>query len=294
MIQVQKSYSQEMAVLWEDQDLLFVNKPAGLVVNRSESVKQATVQDWLADYLLSATTSAVDLTSPATWSALLPADFDSEFGEPEQIWQQRGGIVHRLDKDTSGVLVLAKNPGALVNLLAQFKQRQAHKEYLALVHGQLQDSQGQIRAPLARNPFHRLKFTVADQGRVAVTNYALQQHFEQLPPAVIQQLYQQQSANWKLKKIAELYQAGFSLVRLQPETGRTHQIRVHMQAAGHPLVADQLYGGKKRAKLDQLWCPRQFLHAAQLRLRHPRTGQTLEVQAPLMTDLQAVLTALAA
>ncbi len=275
-------------ILFEDQDLLVINKPAGLVVNRSTSVKEPTVQDWLFDYLGNQLDFTVDQQASASLE-LLPQDFNPEFGDALAIWQERQGMVHRLDKDTSGVLLLAKNPGALVHLLGQFKQRQVKKTYLALVHGKLKEAKGQIKAPLARSPHNRLRFAVSEVGRSAVTNYRTQSVYGALPDATLQQIYERQSANLKLKKIAELYQAGFSLLELQPETGRTHQIRVHMAALGHPLVADQLYAGKKRAKFDQLWCPRQFLHAAVLHFTHPRSQEPVTITAPLTSDLQEVL-----
>lgn len=279
-------------ILFEDQDLLVLNKPAGLVVNRSTSVKELTVQDWLSSYL----GAQLDFTGDRQAQVgleLLPQDFDPAFGDALAIWQERQGMVHRLDKDTSGALLLAKNPGALVHLLGQFKKRQVKKIYLALVHGRLKEPQGQIKAPLARSPHNRLRFAVSETGRSAVTNYRTQSVYAALPSATLQQIYEKQSANLKLKKIAELYQAGFSVLELQPETGRTHQIRVHMAALGHPLVSDQLYAGKKRAKFDQIWCPRQFLHAAELRFTHPRSQEVLAITAPLTPDLQEVLELLA-
>lgn len=287
---MEKSLVQSIAptILFEDRDVLLINKPAGLVVNRSQSAKEPTVQDWLTEYL--GAQVRFGEAEPAKASLeLVPEDFSAEFGDAFAIWQERQGMVHRLDKDTSGVLLLAKNPGTLVHLLLQFKQRRVKKSYLALVHGKLKEERGQIKAPLARSPHNRLRFAVSDSGRMAVTNYVMQRNYATLPVATLQQLYEQQSANLKLKKIAELYQAGFSLVELQPETGRTHQIRVHLAALGHPLVADQLYAGKKRVKFDQLWCPRHFLHAAALSFTHPRSQELLTITAPLTPDLEVVL-----
>lgn len=267
-------------ILYEDQDIVVINKPPGVVVNRATSVKQATVQDWFVEHY-------AQLPFPDDWSSMLPADFDDSFGQPLDIWQERQGLVHRLDKDTSGVLLLAKHPGSLIHLLAQFKQRHTHKSYLALVHGHITPANGQIKAPLVRSPHHRLKFMVQSDGREAVTDYVVQQSYGGLSDATLAQITDQTHS--KLKKVQELYAAGFSLVALQPQTGRTHQIRVHLSAAHHPLVADHLYSGKKRAKYDQIWCQRQFLHASQLEFTHPRTREKMSVPASLSDDLERVL-----
>lgn len=270
-------------ILHEDQDLLVLNKASGVVVNRALTVKSQTLQDWFAERFGEEFFNAEFWQTQTDWQELIPADFDSSFGEPLAIWQERLGVVHRLDKDTSGVLVMAKNPGALLNLLAQFKQRQTKKTYLALVHGKLAEKSGQIVAPLARNPHNRLKFAVDDAGRQAITDYEVQQEFSGLREDFLLELAD--AHHLRTKKVKELYQAGFSLVKLQPKTGRTHQIRVHMQASGHPLVTDLLYAGKKRATVDQLWCARQFLHASVLELAHPRSKQPLRLEASLADDL---------
>lgn len=274
-------------ILYEDRDLLVLNKTSGVVVNRALTVKSQTLQDWFADRFGEDFFSMDFWQAETGWQELIPTDFDSSFGEPLAIWQERFGVVHRLDKDTSGVLVMAKNPGSLLNLLAQFKQRQTKKTYLALVHGKLTEQRGQIVAPLARNPHHRLKYAVDNAGRSAITDYEVQQEFKGLREDFLLELADLH--HLRTKKVKELYQAGFSLVQLQPKTGRTHQIRVHMQASGHPLVADQLYAGKKRATLDQLWCSRQFLHASVLEFTHPRSCEPLRLEAPMADDLSKVL-----
>lgn len=274
-------------ILFEDQDLLVINKPSGLVVNRAETVKEKTLQDYLVEKFTPAYFQASFWEAKSDYQAMIPADFVSDFGDPLTIWQERLGIVHRLDKDTSGVLLLAKNPGALINLLAQFKKRQTQKTYLALVHGKLSQKSGEINAPLGRNPHNRLKFAIDNDGRQAITHYNMQQEYDVLNPETLALVAQ--TSKTKPKKIQELYQAGFSLVQLQPKTGRTHQIRVHMAAMQHPLVGDQLYSGKKRSKFDAFWCQRQFLHALSLEFTHPRSQKQLKVEAPLAKDLQNVI-----
>jgi 23S rRNA-/tRNA-specific pseudouridylate synthase len=140
---------------------------------------------------------------------------------------------------------------------------------------------------MGRNPHNRLKFAIDNAGRPAVTDYVVLQEFSHLNEESVATLAEQSRV--KTKKIKELYQAGFSLVELQPKTGRTHQIRVHMMAMAHPLLGDQLYVGKKRAKLDALWCQRQFLHAKLLTFTHPDTREEMTIEAPLAEDLQRVL-----
>lgn len=265
-------------ILFEDQDLLAIAKPYGVVVNRAETVHEQTVQDWMDERLKN------EAEHWPEWQSLLPADFSPEYGSPEEIFAQRMGIVHRLDRDTSGVLLLAKNPGSLVNLLAQFRTRQVQKRYQCLAHGKFTDVSGIVNAPLGRLPGNRKLFGVVADGREAVTEYRVERYFAALKstdPALLLRPAE-------LKQAERIYQ-GFSLVSCWPKTGRTHQIRVHMKHLQHPLVGDAQYGGKKRAKLDQLWCPRQFLHALELTVTHPRDGQRLTLQAPLSPDLQAVL-----
>lgn len=276
-----------LEILFEDQDLLVISKPSGLVVNRAETVKEKTIQDFLIEKFGEAYFQASFWKGKNDYQAMIPADFVDDFGGPLSIWQERLGIVHRLDKDTSGVLLLAKNPGSLLNLLAQFKKRQTQKTYLALVHGRLNQKSGIINAPLGRSPHNRLKFAIDNDGRQALTHYELEQEFTTLNVQTLDLIAKMSKI--KLKKIQELYQAGFSLVKIQPKTGRTHQIRVHMSAMQHPLVGDQLYAGKKRSKLDSFWCQRQFLHALSLEFTHPRSQKQLQIEAPLAKDLQNVI-----
>lgn len=277
-----------LEILYEDQNLLVVNKPIGLVVNRADTVKEETVQDWLVQKLGSEVFSHDFWQKDLSYQKFIPTDFDASFGQPMAIWQERLGIVHRLDKDTSGVLLLAKNPGVLLNLLSQFKKRETAKTYLALVHGHFVEKKDTIIAPMSRSIHNRLKFAVNSDGRQAITDYLVEKEFVGLNEETVAILTEK--SRLKLKKVKEFYQAGFSLVELKPKTGRTHQIRVHMSAMQHPLVGDQLYAGKKRAKLDSFWCARQFLHASSLEFKHPVTTEMMKVTAPLAEDLQQVLT----
>jgi len=215
-------------ILFEDEQIIVLNKAAGQVVHPAAGHAQNT------------------LVNALLYHCPKLATLDNE----------RPGIVHRLDKDTSGVMAVAKTPAALRNLQAQFKARSVEKIYLALVHGHPSSPQGIIDVPLGRHPQHRQQMAPLASGRTARTHYSLLQQ-------------------WK----------DYSLLKLKLETGRTHQIRVHMAWLGHPVVGDTVYGRRK----NSLSLARQFLHAAQLSLEHPLSGQGLTFEAPLPPDLQAAL-----
>lgn len=209
-------------IIFEDSYILVVDKPSGLVVNRAATVKKRTLQDWVEEKI------------KIRGLGLKP---DSDF-------VRRSGIVHRLDKDTSGVMVIAKTAEAFTYLQSQFKQRRVVKKYLALVHGCLEPRRGNIKLPLARNPSNKKKFAVCLGGRSSETNYRVLKRYDKL-------------LHHRLKRTV-------SLIELQPKTGRTHQIRVHLKHIGHPIVADPIYLGKKRLKQDKELSPRLFLHAQYL------------------------------
>lgn len=255
----------EDAILFEDDAIIVINKPPGWVVNRATTYDGLTVQDWMEERIKA---------NPPT-PAQTQADPGFAYGTPDEIFAQRGGIVHRLDKDTSGVMILAKTPDALFELLRQFRQRETKKTYLALLHGKLSPSEGSIVLPMDRSSQDFKKFTVSVDGRLSETHYLVKEFFPGLPKGI-------------MPKKGKRYQ-GFSLVELQPKTGRTHQIRVHMSAVKHPLVGDEVYAGRKRIQVDKEWCPRQFLHALRLEFTHPVTKKPMSVEAPLSNDLQTVI-----
>lgn len=276
---------QNYTILFEDEDLLVIDKPAGVVVNAAESVQMPTVQSWVAERLAAA-------PAAEDWYNLLPAEFTDEYGSPQEIFASRQGIVHRLDKDTSGALVLAKNPGSLIALMQQFKLRTTHKTYTCLVHGTMPVAKDTIRMPIMRSTSNRGKFQVAVGGRAAETEYEVLGEY-QLPTDKVLELLTKHGLT-KGKTVAQLqkdYQSygSFSLVRCYPKTGRTHQIRVHFAFLQHPLVADQLYTNKWRGQADALWCERQFLHASGITFQHPRTHQEIHIEAPVTADLEAAL-----
>jgi 23S rRNA pseudouridine1911/1915/1917 synthase len=265
-------------ILFEDQDILVLNKPAGLVVNQAETAPVGTLQAWCAE-------QPWQSVWPTDWATLVPADFESTYGTPEVIFASRQGVVHRLDKDTSGVLILAKHPGSLVALLAEFRERRVSKSYVALLHGQLKVLEETISAPISRGTKDRQRFVVDPAGRSATTQYKVEQLYADLNWSAV-------AGDKQFVTAAKRAYQGFSLVECWPLTGRTHQIRVHFNYLHHPLVGDALYLGRKRARLDYVWAPRQCLHAKQLEIQHPRNREKITTSAPLAEDLQQVLSLL--
>lgn len=226
----------DMKIIFEDKDILLLNKPSGVVVNRANTTKQPTIQDWLEKYLKL---------------------------EDEGIGG-RAGIVHRLDKATSGILIVAKTTKAFENIQKQFKERKVKKSYQCLVHGKIEIKKGQITAPVGRLPWNRERFGVLPGGRTAETNYEVIKYYKNDKDA-------------------------FSLVSVFPRTGRTHQIRIHMKYLGYPLVADEFYAGRKTSRKDKTWCPRLFLHARSVSFLHPTTNKNAVFEASLPDDLTKVL-----
>jgi len=216
-------------IIYEDEVLLVVDKPAGMVVHPAPRHPSGTL------------VNAVLAHCPQV----------AEVGGPD-----RAGIVHRLDKDTSGLILIAKDEAARAALQRQFKRRQVAKMYLALVEGQVQPREGVIEAPVGRNKRQRKKMAVVRSGRQACTMYRAVEYF-----------------------------ADHTLLEVRPYTGRTHQVRVHLTWLGYPIVGDAVYGRRRQRLLRE----RHFLHAAWLRLTHPATGEEVEFKAPLPPELTAVL-----
>ena len=252
-----------MKIIFEDQHLMVIDKPPGLVVDKSETQRKETLQD------------------------ILQNDY--------KIPVERGGIVHRLDKDTSGVMLIAKTTQSLEKLQVQFKDRQTKKEYLALVHGLIKEG-GIMQGAIGRNPRDRSKFTVLEnseglfagrQGKEAETEYNPVKNL-QFTIYNLQSIFQSFN-KIQFRKLERLNYNQFTLVLCKPLTGRTHQIRVHLKHLGFPLVADEKYAGRKVYRLDHRWCPRQFLHAKKIGFYHPETDLWMEFEADLPDDLQKVL-----
>jgi 23S rRNA pseudouridine1911/1915/1917 synthase len=228
-------------IVYEDEMLAVVNKPAGMVVHPAAGTPSGTLANALAYHFQQLPGTGV-----------------------------RPGIVHRLDRDTSGLLVVAKTDAALENLSDQFRDRTVYKSYVALVHGRVLASSGKIDQPLARDPANRTRMAVVRGGRNALTLYRVRQAYER-----------------------------FTLLDVELKTGRTHQIRVHLAWLKHPVVGDVTYGGGRdntiqdpqlRARIRNL--NRHFLHSEQLAFSHPKTGEVVKFQSPVGADLADLLTAL--
>lgn len=222
-----------LRVLFADEDLIVVDKPPGMAVHPGSGLREGT----LVNALL------------ARFPHL------REVGPPE-----RPGIVHRLDKDTSGLLAVAASAEAYRALVEQFKRREVVKVYLGVTVGEPDREEGEVRLPVGRHPVVRTRMAVRPEGREAITRWR-----------VVRRL------------------GGFCLLELHPLTGRTHQIRVHLRAVGMPLVGDPLYGRRQAA----VRFPRQALHAHRLCLRHPRTDRPLCFESPLPPDMAGLLQELA-
>jgi 23S rRNA pseudouridine1911/1915/1917 synthase len=240
-------------IIYEDDDLAVINKPAGMMVHAGAgATDDARNRGTLVNALLHhfATLSAIG-------------------GEA------RPGIVHRLDKETSGLILVAKNDDAHRKLASQFSRREVKKKYLALVHGSVKKDSGTVSASISRDRIRRTRMTTRHSGakeREAVSHYKV------------------------LRRIDSPF-GKFSLVEVKIDTGRTHQIRVHLSSIGHPVVGDTLYGAPRdmrarHGKQDSgpaISLSRNFLHAAQLELSHPRTNEELALAAPLPAELEAFL-----
>jgi 23S rRNA pseudouridine1911/1915/1917 synthase len=224
-----------LVVLYEDAHLLAIDKPPGMVVHPAPGARRGTLVNALAHRL-------------GMLAGVGPAD--------------RPGIVHRLDRDTSGVLLVARTAAALEALARQFRERSVQKRYLAVVRGRVARAAGTIDQPIGRHPRERKRMSVhGTRARTAVTRWEVVERF-----------------------------ADATLVRVRPETGRTHQIRVHLAAMGHPVLGDKVYGRRRAARAPAPQdCARQALHAEELRFTHPVSGEAVVVRAVLPNDLETVL-----
>jgi len=224
----------ELRVVYEDPDLLIVDKPAGLVVHPSPGHRSGTLVN-----------------------ALLGRGGADAWGGIAGV--ARPGIVHRLDRDTSGLLMVARNDAAQASLMSQLKARRVKKTYLALVSGSVAAAVGRIEAPIGRDPRHRTRMAVVADGRPAVTGYRVRERWP-----------------------------GWTLLELDLVTGRTHQIRVHLEAIGHPVAGDPIYGGG-RSRRGPEGLHRLFLHSWRLELAAPSHGHLIRAEAPLPEELEVVL-----
>ena len=228
-----------LEIVFEDDHIIVINKPAGLVVHPAAGINSGTLANALAYH----------------------------FQQLANAGSIRPGIVHRLDKDTSGLIVAAKTESAHESLGDQFRAREVFKSYVALVYGVIKQESGRIDQPIARDPRNRTRMAIVPGGRGALSLYKIRRSYDTL-----------------------------TLLDVELKTGRTHQIRVHLAWLKHPVVADELYGGGRdnsvkdvqlRARIRKL--KRQFLHAEQLGFRHPQTGEPLKFVAPLPAELTQFL-----
>ena len=231
----------EPKTIFEDDSILVLDKPSGWVVNDAETTKNVrTVQSWLSK------------------------NFDYPISKKREL---RSGIVHRLDKETSGILVVAKTKMGFEYLQKLFKERKVKKSYSALVHGRVEPDRGVVEVEVGRLPWNRKRFGILPGGRYSKTSY-------------------------KVLGIYTKNENESSLVDFYPETGRTHQIRIHAKAIGHPVIGDEFYAGRKLARNDRKWCPRLFLHASKISFKHPNLRKGVIFESKLPGDLQKVLDSL--
>lgn len=227
----------EPKLIYEDDNFFVVDKPSGWITDLSNTTtNQPVIQKWIKD------------------------NFQFEIND----FEHRNGIVHRLDKETSGILLIAKTKASLEELQRQFKERIVHKTYVALAHGKVEPADGIINEPVGRLPWRRDRFGVMAGGRDAITKYEV-------------------VSNYTLNAVP------YTLLRLMPQTGRTHQIRIHLKHLGFPIVSDEFYAGRKTARHDRKWCNRLFLHAGGITFLHPITKKEIEFNLDLPVDLQEAL-----
>lgn len=236
-------------IVFENNDFLAVVKPYGMIVNNADtSAKVFTLQDWAKSNVDYETSKAQE-------------NLESEF-------EQRSGIVHRLDKETSGLILIAKNEEAFMGLQKEFKERRVKKTYFALCHGRVLDK-GSVSMPIGRLPWNRKRFGIVPDGKSAMTE------FEPIG------YYKNPDADEVL-----------TYLEVFPKTGRTHQIRVHMQYLKHPIYSDELYAGRKTARNDRRRLSRHFLHAGKLDFNFYKNGEKISLSTRLPNDLLDFLNSL--
>jgi len=232
-------------ILYEDDFLLAVLKPAGMVVNRSDTYNGFTLQDWIEK------SNVIKIETK------------------EKEFMSRLGLVHRLDKETSGIILIAKDANTFKALQEQFKTRTVEKTYTAIVYGIFVDVPDggviEIDAPIGRNPKNRERFAVVENGRTAVTEIK-----------VIHNYFIDFSSQ-------------FALVECIPKSGRTHQIRVHLTALSHPVIGDKIYSGRVRSLKNKEMYKRQYLHAMRLKFNHPADGRRMDIKSEIPVDMQNML-----
>jgi 23S rRNA pseudouridine1911/1915/1917 synthase len=231
----------KISVVYENKHYLVLNKPTNLVVNKSLNSPQDTLQDWIYK----------------RYEIFKQKSESNDFFD-------RCGIVHRLDKETSGLILVAKDEFTFINLQNQFKVRLVQKEYYTLVYSKISYSEGEINAPIGRSISNRRKFTVISSGREALTKFSL-------------------------IKVYNINGMEFSLLNVKPLTGRTHQIRVHLKYIGYPVVGDKLYANPKLLVLSNSFCSRLFLHCHFISFKDPQINKQINFSSDLPKDLKEII-----
>lgn len=233
-----------LKIIFEDTELLVINKPEGVVVNKSSTYSGTTIQD-----LLTVRDSPVQ--------DAVPEDEESDFSS-------RNGVVHRLDKDTSGILVIAKTSEAFIELQRQFKSREVTKEYFAIALGKAPAPKFEVTAPIGRNPNNRLEMAVVQGGRECRTLFEV---------------------------LKETISDGevFSGLKVSPSTGRTHQIRVHLASLNTPVAGDPFYSTKKQFETAVRYFSRMMLHAYSLEFKHPKTNKIVHFEAEIPEEFTGLI-----
>lgn len=226
-------------IIFEDEYLVAYDKKSGLVVNRSNTHKGITLQDIVEDEVVQ------------------EDEIDNESGD----YSSRSGILHRLDKDTSGVILVAKDPVVFADIQKQFKERKVHKVYKAVVIGEVKDRRISIDAPLARNPTSGFKFAIVSDGRDSKTDI-------------------------EVVKVFNIEDRRYTSVNVMPKTGRTHQIRVHCAAINHCIVADPIYNTRKDFDVSMADFGRLMLHAYSVEIKHPKTGGRIILKSELPSEFR--------
>ncbi len=240
----------EIQIVYEDDNILVINKPFGLVVNRADSIKGETVQDWVEGRRR---TQGIMESS----------------AQDDELFVSRSGVCHRLDKETSGCLLIAKNPTTMKYYLGLFKDRKISKSYLALVHGKVDPKEGEVVLPLKRSILEREKWRVRYDGKKAITMWKVLKYFA----------YETNNEHW---------QDSLSLLDIGLKTGRTHQIRVHLSFLGWPIFADDKYLKRHQSYLDRRLLSHHFLHAYRLVFKDEK-GNKVEAEASLPDDCKKLI-----
>jgi 23S rRNA pseudouridine1911/1915/1917 synthase len=242
----------DLPILFENENFLVINKPFGVVVNRADSIKGRTVQDWVE--------SKYDLRTQ---------ELKESRTQDGEVFLARSGVCHRLDKETSGCLLIAKNPRTMKYFLSLFKDRKITKSYLALVHGRVDPKEGDVILPLKRSIIDRDRWKVRFDGKKAITMWSVMKYFE----------FSSENEQWKNT---------LSLLDVGLKTGRTHQIRVHLSFLGWPIFADAKYLNGKQFSREKYLLNHHFLHAYYLNFKD-EFGERHEIKAPLPEDCEYLL-----